>query len=99
MYIRVIRVRTRPGKVDELTERWRTQFVPSLRMVSGFRRAYFGGDRDLNSVVVVTFWDDLPRATQLGPMVTSFEDGASDLLAASAVIEEFEILAEANNEP
>jgi len=99
VYIRVIRVRTQPGKLDELTERWQSRFVPSLQQVSGFRRAYYGADRFLNSVVVVTFWDDLPRATHLGPIVSSFEDGATDLLAAPSVIEEFEILAEAEPAP
>ena len=98
MYIRVIRVRTQPGKVNDLVEQWQSLFVPSLRQVIGFRRAYFGADRFLNSVVVVTFWDDLPRATHLGPMVATFEEGASDLLAAPAVIEEFEVLAEVETE-
>ena len=99
VYIRVIRVRNRPGKLDEMVERWREEFVPEMRRVSGFRRAYFGGDRFLNSVVVVTVWDDLPRATHWGPVLAEFEERSSDLLATPSVIEEFELLADIEAEP
>ena len=99
MYIRVIRVRTQPGRVDELTEQWRAHFVPLLKSVPGFRHAYYGGDRARNAVVVVTLWDDLPRATTYGPILTEFDDRVSGLRAAPSVMDEYEILAEAEAEP
>jgi hypothetical protein len=95
VYIRVIRVRVRPGRVDEMTDRWRTLFVPGLAQVSGFRRAWFAGNRELNTVAVVTLWDDLPRATILGPMIAEFELRVAELFAGPSVIEEYEVLAEA----
>jgi hypothetical protein len=99
VFLRVIRARARAGRVDELAARWQSQFVPGLVRLAGFRRAWFAGDRDLSTFAVVTLWDDLPRANQLGPMIVAFEERqVSDLLAAPAVIEEFEVLAEAEAE-
>lgn len=99
VYIRVIRVRSQPGRVDEYAERWRTMLAPRLQQLAGFRHGWFAGDRDLNSVAVVTLWDDLPRATQLGPLIVGFEEEqVADLLAAPSVIEEYEVLAEAVGE-
>ena len=98
MYIRVIRARANPGRVDEFAEQWRTDFAPRLAQVAGFRHGWFAGDRDLNTVAVVTVWDDLPRATVLGPLISEFEEQVvGDLLAAPSVIEEYEILAEAES--
>lgn len=95
MYIRVIRARSRPGRVDEFAGKWRALFAPRLIEVAGFRHAYFAGDRSLNTVAVVTLWDDLPRATILGPLIERFEEQVSELLAAPSVIDEYEVLAEA----
>jgi hypothetical protein len=96
VYIRVIRARSRAGSVEEFAARWQTLFVPGLQALAGFRHAWFAGDRDLNTVAVVTLWDDLPRANQLGPMIDDFENRVADLLADPAVIEEYEVLVEAD---
>lgn len=100
MYIRVIRARARPGRVDDFAKHWGTVFAPRLAAVAGFHHGWFAGDRDLNTVAVVTVWEDLPRATVLGPLIAEFEDQVvGDLLAAPAVIEEYEILTEAVPHP
>ena len=99
MYIRVIRVRLRPGKVDEMLGRWRTEFAPALARVGGFSRAWFAGNHELNTVAVVTLWAELPRATVLGPLIDGFEQQWADLYAAPTVIEEFEVLAEVEPGP
>ena len=98
MYIRVIRARARPGHVDEIAGRWETLFAPGLVHLAGFRYAYFAGDRGLNTMAVVTLWDELPRATVLGPMIERFEDQVEGLLAAPSVIDEYEVLAEVGRE-
>ena len=98
MYLRVIRARARSGRVDEFATQWQTLFVPGLLQVAGFRHAWFAGDRDLNTLAVVTLWDDLPRANQLGPMIVAFEERVGDMLAGPSVIEEYEVLAEAGAE-
>ena len=94
MYIRVIRTRTHPGKVHELTRRWRADFAPVLREVAGFRQAFFAADRGRNAVVVVTLWDDLPQASHYGPILARFQESVADIVPASTVMEEFEVLAE-----
>lgn len=95
MYIRVIRARARPGTVDEFARQWRVLFVPGLVGVEGFNHAYFAGDRALNTIAVVTLWDDLPRATVLGPLIVGFEEQVGHLMAAPSVIDEYEVLDEA----
>jgi hypothetical protein len=67
--------------------------------VAGFRHAYFAGDLALNTLAVVTLWDELPRATVLGPMIERFEEEVGELLAAPSVIDEYEVLAEAIRAP
>ena len=99
MFIRIIRARARPGRVDEYARQWQSLFVPRLVEVAGFRHAYFAGDRALNTIAVVTLWDDLPRATVLGPLIAGFEDLVKELMAAPSVIDEYEVLAETQRAP
>ena len=98
MYIRVIRARARPGRVQEIAGKWQALFAPRLVEVAGFRHAYFAGDRALNTIAVVTVWDELPRAMVLGPMIEGFEELVSEHLAAPSVMDEYEVLAEAECE-
>lgn len=99
MYIRIIRARAQPGRVDEFAKQWQSLFAPRLAEVAGFQRGWFAGDPALNTVAVVTLWDDLPRATHLGPLIVRFEEQVAGLLAEPSVIEEYEVLVTADREP
>ncbi len=94
MYIRIIKGQTQPGQVDELAKRWRALIGPRLQEISGFRHAYFSGDRAKNTVAAVSVWDSRPDDAVMSRNIQDFLSQVADIVASQPVVEDYEVLEE-----
>lgn len=92
MYIRVVRAQTQPGQVEELAQRWKAFLGPRFGSLPGFRHAYFGANREANTTVAVSVWDQRPDPATLEPVVEEFRAHVTDISAGTPVFEEYEML-------
>ena len=93
--IKVHKVQTQPGQVDELVRRWRQQVAPRIPGTPGLRSVYLCGNRDANTVMAVQVWENPPdQATHETHQRQRFRDQARDILSGEPVVEEYEVLAQ-----
>ena len=95
MYIRIVRAQSHRGQIEELAKWWQALIGPRIKATSGFRHAHSGADRAANPTVAVSVWNQ--RAAALEPMVQEFQGRVADLAAEVPVVEEYEVMAEAQS--
>jgi heme-degrading monooxygenase HmoA len=94
MYVRFVTPHPQPGQAEEYARRWKAILAPRARAISGFRAAYFVGDREANTVTAIFVWDDKPGAA-LDEAMNDFRQRCRDITTGPAEREDFEVLAEA----
>lgn len=58
LYLRIVSVKIKPGKIEEFKEIYSKEIIPALHSVKGCRYAYsIGSIEDKNEVISVTIWD------------------------------------------
>ena len=72
MYLRIVRGQPPQGQADEVARKWEAFWPEKMRAQPGFRRAYFGIDRDTGAIVGVTVYDEKPDAAVLNPLLDEF---------------------------
>lgn len=58
MYLRIVSVKIKPGKIDEFKQIYEEEIIPVLSTVKGCRYAYLTGSiEEKNEAISVTIWD------------------------------------------
>jgi len=99
MYCRVIRLRGNPAKIDEATQLWLHQILPTIKQQSGFAGATLLGDRQTGEGLSVTYWDTEQNMkdakVQVRPVALSVQNSTGgsiveDVECEVAVMERFQ---------
>jgi len=91
MYIRIVRAQ-QPGQGEELARRWQAFWESRMPSLPGFRHAHFGVNREANTAVAISVWDQRPDPALMEPLGQEFRAQVTDISAGEPVLEEYEML-------
>ena len=92
MYVRITRGQAQPGKLDDLAAAWKQFVGDQLPGISGFRNAYFTGNRSSNTVMAFAVWEAEPDESLLNPILQDFVSRARELVVGPPTVEIYEVL-------
>jgi len=82
-----------PRKVDEVSDRLRSEDVPEFKKVDGFKGMTLLSDRDSGKTVAVTFWESEDALRQSEDAVKDARQRAADTGGAGEPqVERFEVI-------
>jgi hypothetical protein len=92
MYLFAVRGKLQPGKVEEVSQKWKAFYDSRFKGMPEFQQAYYTADRATNTTLGVAVWSDKPDEAQLLAYVQEFISQISDLMAEPISPQWYEVL-------
>jgi quinol monooxygenase YgiN len=100
MSLRLTYLKVKPGKLDELRERWNTSILTEVRATPGHHSSHFMEDMvDLQNAIGWIVWDEpeIAENYEQGPVYRAHVAQVNDLLQSEPYIRHYHFLQQAGS--